>query len=118
MSTNRAKPATSAATAVPSLGAISPAATARRIAEKALNVSCRLSIGGKSNPYRPIPWENPLQTELEHLRIAALGELDSLADKLNFLAAQQSLGEQRGLVSRPGLPTAVSLGEWAPTRLA
>jgi hypothetical protein len=59
---------------------------------------------------------NPIQKELEHLRITGLGELDPFANQFLLFAFRQGVSQERGSVARAYLPSTVSFGEWPTAR--
>jgi hypothetical protein len=71
---------------------------------------------GKVDLYGAFFWQNPIQKELKHLRIAGLGELDRFANQLFLFAFKQGVSEERGSVARARLPSAVSFGERSAAR--
>src|SRR5579864_5785883 len=66
----------------------------------------------------PVPWQDPVEKELEHRDIAGFGELDRLAHEFACLAGQQSFGDPDGPVSRPGPSATIALGKRAPPQTA
>jgi hypothetical protein len=66
---------------------------------------------GKVDLYQPFFWQNPIQKELEHLRITGLGELDPFANQFLLFAFRQGVSQESGSVARAYLPSTVSFGE-------
>ena len=54
----------------------------------------------KVDLYRAFFRQNPIQKELEHLRIAGLGELDPFANQLLLFALKQGVSQESGSVAR------------------